>query len=218
MLNARSPTCGAISTAVLEAAVRCAARLGERCRWRERCALLSRAVDAFVANGTDIATEITWQMGRPIRHSPGEVRGFEERARYMLGIAASALAPIDPGGEGRLPAPDQARAAGGRRGRRAVELSVSDGRECGVAGADRRQCRGAQALAPDAAVRRALPRGVRRAPACRAGVFQYLHLSHADTSRLMGDARDRSVCFTGSVAGGRAVVEATAARLCDRGP
>ena len=43
-----------------------------------------------------------------------------------------------------------------------------------------------------------------------AGVFQYLHLSHADTSRLMGDGRVANVCFTGSVAGGRAVVEATA--------
>jgi acyl-CoA reductase-like NAD-dependent aldehyde dehydrogenase len=43
-----------------------------------------------------------------------------------------------------------------------------------------------------------------------AGVFQYLHLSHADTARLMGDRRVASVCFTGSVAGGRAVVAATA--------
>jgi acyl-CoA reductase-like NAD-dependent aldehyde dehydrogenase len=43
------------------------------------------------------------------------------------------------------------------------------------------------------------------------GVFQFLHLSHADTARLMADARIDCVCFTGSVAGGRAVVKATAA-------
>src|SRR5258706_10705650 len=49
-----------------------------------RCEMLGRAVDAFVAKAKDIAAEITWQMGRPIRHSPGEIRGFEERARYML--------------------------------------------------------------------------------------------------------------------------------------
>jgi acyl-CoA reductase-like NAD-dependent aldehyde dehydrogenase len=42
------------------------------------------------------------------------------------------------------------------------------------------------------------------------GVFQYLHLSHADTARLMGDRRIASVCFTGSVSGGQAVVAATA--------
>jgi acyl-CoA reductase-like NAD-dependent aldehyde dehydrogenase len=43
-----------------------------------------------------------------------------------------------------------------------------------------------------------------------AGVFQYLHLSHADTARLVGDARVASVCFTGSVAGGHAITAATA--------
>ena len=45
------------------------------------------AVDAIVASGDEIAREITLQMGRPIAHSPGEVRGFEERARHMMAIA-----------------------------------------------------------------------------------------------------------------------------------
>src|SRR5262249_15194364 len=49
------------------------------------------------------------------------------------------------------------------------------------------------------------------------GVFQYLHLSHPDTSRLMGDQRIATVCFTGSVAGGRAVVAATAAGFATSG-
>ena len=59
-----------------------------------RCAVLWEAVDAFVSKASDIALELTWQMGRPIRHSPGEVRGFEERARYMLEVAPEALAPM----------------------------------------------------------------------------------------------------------------------------
>src|SRR5580658_6081919 len=62
----------------------------------ERCAVLGKAVDAFVAKTPEIATEITWQMGRPIRHAPGEVRGFEERSRHMLAVAAEALATIRP--------------------------------------------------------------------------------------------------------------------------
>ena len=62
-----------------------------------RCEILTKAVDALVAKTNDIATEITWQMGRPIRHTPGEVRGFEERARYMLNAAPQALAAIQPG-------------------------------------------------------------------------------------------------------------------------
>jgi len=49
------------------------------------------------------------------------------------------------------------------------------------------------------------------------GVFQYLHLSHADTARLMGDRRVASVCFTGSVSGGKAVVAATAAGFATAG-
>ena len=46
----------------------------------EHAAILSRAVDAFVARRDEIANELTWQMGRPIRYTPNEVRGFEERA------------------------------------------------------------------------------------------------------------------------------------------
>lgn len=39
----------------------------------ERIGLLSRAVDAFVARKSEIAEELTWQMGRPIRYSRGEL-------------------------------------------------------------------------------------------------------------------------------------------------
>ena len=61
----------------------------------ERAAILTRFIDAFVAHKQQIAEEISWQMGRPIGQSPGEVRGFEERARYMVSIAPQALAEID---------------------------------------------------------------------------------------------------------------------------
>jgi acyl-CoA reductase-like NAD-dependent aldehyde dehydrogenase len=33
-------------------------------------------------------------MGRPLRYTPGEVSGFESRARHMIAIAEEALAPI----------------------------------------------------------------------------------------------------------------------------
>src|SRR6266436_4841023 len=60
----------------------------------ERAALCRRFVDAFVAHADAIAEEISWQMGRPVRHSPGEVRGLAERARYMADIAGEALADL----------------------------------------------------------------------------------------------------------------------------
>ena len=70
-------------------------------RWRatpvvERCALLSRAIDALVGRRDAIAREITLQIGRPIAHSPGELRGLEERARHMLELAPEALADVSP--------------------------------------------------------------------------------------------------------------------------
>ena len=55
-----------------------------------------RFVDAFVAKG---AMRSRWNylaMGRPSSQSPGEVRGFEERARHMIAIAEAALADIHP--------------------------------------------------------------------------------------------------------------------------
>src|SRR5215203_3781358 len=61
----------------------------------ERAALMSAFVDAFVARADEIAAEITWQMG-PIRYTPGEVRGFEERARHMIAAAPQALADLEP--------------------------------------------------------------------------------------------------------------------------
>src|SRR4030081_1549072 len=58
----------------------------------ERVAVVERFVAAFEAKSAGIAEEISWQMGRPIKYSPGEVRGFSARGRSMAGGA--------PGGRG----------------------------------------------------------------------------------------------------------------------
>src|SRR5262245_8441677 len=47
-------------------------------RLTERAAIIARFIEAFVARKQQIAEEISWQIGRPICQSPGEVRGFEE--------------------------------------------------------------------------------------------------------------------------------------------
>ena len=175
----------------------------------ERTALLGRAVDAFVARGAEIAPELSWQMGRPIRHAPGEVRGFEERARYMLSIAAPALAPVEPGPQ-----------AGFQRQIKRVPLGVV----AVVAPWNYPYLTAVNAVWPALIAGNAVVlKHSHQTPLCAerfaealaaaglpAGVFQHLCLSHGDTARLMADARVASVCFTGSVAGGRAVVEATA--------
>src|SRR5262249_24325060 len=79
------------------AAARKAFEAWRRVPVEERGQLLGKAVDHFVAQGQAIAAEITHQMGRPIGQSPGEGRGFAERARHMIAIAPEALSDIEVG-------------------------------------------------------------------------------------------------------------------------
>jgi acyl-CoA reductase-like NAD-dependent aldehyde dehydrogenase len=171
-----------------------------------RCEVLRQAVDAFVAKANEIAAEITWQMGRPIRHAPGEIRGFEERARYMLEVAPEALGALKP-----------AEKAGFRRQVKRVPLGVV----AVVAPWNYPYLTAVNAVLPALiAGNSVVLKHSHQTPLCAerfleafasagvpTGVFQYLHLSHEDTS----------VCFTGSVAGGRAVVAATAAGFATSG-
>src|SRR5919108_5228463 len=54
----------------------------------ERAALCRRMTEWCVERADELATELSWQMGRPVSQSPGELkRGFHERALYMCGIA-----------------------------------------------------------------------------------------------------------------------------------
>jgi acyl-CoA reductase-like NAD-dependent aldehyde dehydrogenase len=181
-----------------------------------RCEILGKAVDAFVAKAGDIAAEITWQMGRPISHTPGEVRGFEERSRHMLSIAAQALAPVTP-----------APKTGFQRQIKRVPIGIV----AVVAPWNYPYLTAVNAVLPALIAGNAVVlKHSHQTPLCAerfleafasagvpAGVFQYLHLSHADTARLMGDPRIASVCFTGSVSGGRAVVAATASGFATSG-
>jgi acyl-CoA reductase-like NAD-dependent aldehyde dehydrogenase len=181
-----------------------------------RCAILNDAVGAFVAKANDIASEITWQMGRPISHSPSEVRGFEERAKYMLHIAPGALAAVQPGEK-----------AGFQRQIKRVPLGVV----AVVAPWNYPYLTAVNAILPALIAGNAVVlKHSHQTPLCAerfadafmsagvpAGVFQYLNLSHADTAKLMGDKRVANVCFTGSVSGGQAVVSATSAGFATSG-
>ncbi|KAF8908450.1 NAD-aldehyde dehydrogenase [Mucidula mucida] len=60
----------------------------------ERIAIGRRFMDEFRAMADEIPMELTLQMGRPVSQCPGEVRGFLDRAEYMLSIAESSLADV----------------------------------------------------------------------------------------------------------------------------
>jgi acyl-CoA reductase-like NAD-dependent aldehyde dehydrogenase len=195
------------------------ARAVERARaaasgWREtpvgaRCALLARALDALLAHSDEIAREITVQMGRPIAHSPGEVRGLEERWRHMLAIAPGALSDVEV-----EPKPGFARFM--RREPLGLVLVVAPWNYPYLTATN--------AIVPAlAAGNVVLLKHSAQTPLCAErfqeafdeadlppGVFQHLHADHDAVLRLAGGGDVRLVCFTGSVAGGRAVQQAAA--------
>ncbi|THH18080.1 hypothetical protein EW146_g2840 [Bondarzewia mesenterica] len=61
---------------------------------KQRIAIATRFMDEFQKMSDEIPLELTMQMGRPVSQSPGEIRGFLERAKYMLSIAESSLSDV----------------------------------------------------------------------------------------------------------------------------
>ncbi|HEV2441247.1 MAG TPA: aldehyde dehydrogenase family protein [Steroidobacteraceae bacterium] len=197
--------------AAVERAV-AAQRSWRRVPVNERAAICARFVAAFEARRSLIAEEIAWQIGRPISAAPGEVRGTVERARYMIDAAASALADVDSG-----------EAQGLRRFIRrephGVVLTIAAWNYpflIAVNSVVPAIMAGNTVLLKHSAQ---TPLAAERFAECfeqaglPAGVFQVLHLTHADTERLVGDRRIGFVAFTGSVEGGMAVQRAAANRF-----
>ena len=186
-------------------------------RWRdaplaERAALCTRFVDAFVAQRDAIAREITLQMGRPIAHSPGELRGFEERARAMIAIAPDALADVRP-----EPKPGFTRFV--RREPVGVVLAIAPWNYPLLTAVNSV----VPALLAGNAV---ILRHSAQTPLCAErfrdafaaadlpeGVFSVLHCDHAATERLITAPGLDFVAFTGSVDAGRSVARAAAQRF-----
>ena len=178
----------------------------------ERQALCARAVDAFVARRDEIAEEITWQMGRPISQSPGEVGGFEERARYMIEIAGSALADVVPAAKD-----------GFNRFIKRESLGVV----FVVAPWNFPYLTSVNAIVPALLAGNAvILKHSAQTPLCAErlqqafddaglppGVFSYLHLNHADTESVIRSPQVDFVAFTGSVIGGEMVERAAVGRF-----
>ena len=61
----------------------------------ERVELLKKFVTDFLSKEKQILEEITRQMGRPISQASSELKGFKERADFMLSIAENKLKPIE---------------------------------------------------------------------------------------------------------------------------
>lgn len=179
----------------------------------ERAAVIERMVQAMERDALEIATELTWQMGRPVRYTPNEIlRGFQERARYMSSIAASNLNDIatpqvegftkwirrEPLGTVLVVAPwnypyltaVNSIVPALLAGNTVVLKHASQTMLC----AERLQA------AFDAA---GLP----------AGVFQHVHASHSSIDSMIKDSRINFVVFTGSIDGGVSMERSAAGRF-----
>ncbi|MBL8176712.1 MAG: aldehyde dehydrogenase family protein [Bryobacterales bacterium] len=179
----------------------------------ERLDVCLRFVQAMEADAASIGEELTWQMGRPIRYSPMEIlRGFAERARYMVEIAPQVLADI--------PVPAK---SGFTRFLRREPVGVV----FTVAPWNYPYLTAVNSVVPAIAAGNAVVlKHSAQTPLCAErmakafhkaglpeGVFQFLHLGHDDVARVIADSRVAFVAFTGSVAGGHAVQQAAASRF-----
>ncbi len=189
-----------------------------RTSWRnasveERARLCELMVQYLEKNVTEIASEITAQMGRPLRYTPNEIlRGAQERARYMMSIAGRELADIavpqvdgfskfirrEPVGTVLIVAPwnypfltaINSLIPALMSGNTVIMKHASQTLLCAE----------------------------RFSEACAAagfpyGVFQHIHASHSAVEKMIGDARINFVVFTGSVQGGAAMERAAVGRF-----
>jgi acyl-CoA reductase-like NAD-dependent aldehyde dehydrogenase len=190
--------------------------------WRKvpldaRQAILRRFVDIMEGQAAVLGEEIAWQMGRPVRYAPMEIRrGFAERARYMIEAAPQALADIAV-----QPQPGFTRFI--RREPVGVVFTIAPWNYPYLTSvnsivpallAGNAVLLKHSAQTPLCAERYA--DGL-RAAGLPEGVYQFLHLSHANVERIIGDERIGFVAFTGSVAGGHAVQAAASRRFISAG-
>lgn len=145
-----------------------------------------------------------------MRYGGGELRGFAERARYMIEIAEAALAPLDPG-------PRQGFKRWIAREPLGLVLTIAPWNypyltavnsviPALMAGNAVLLKHSAQTLLVGERFQRAfdgLPKGL----------FQNLVLTHEQTAALIASRAVDQVNFTGSVAGGRAIETAAAGRF-----
>ncbi len=182
----------------------------------ERKKLLIKFVDFFLQNNKQIEEELCKQMGRPISQCGGEMNGFEERARYMIENSEKALEKIiskkndefdnfitkDPLGTIFIIAPWNYPY---NTSVNSIVPSLLAGNSVILKHSSQTPLCAEQLF--KAAKLSDIPEGV----------FQFLHLDHQSTSKIITDNRIDHVLFTGSVSGGREVKKAIGERFINAG-
>lgn len=183
-------------------------------RWRDtpiaqRAQFCLAAVEAMLGMREQIVPELAWMMGRPVRYGGGELRGFAERARYMIGIAESALGRIEP-------EPIEGFRRWIKREPLGTVLVIAPWNYpylTAVNAVIPALMAGNSVLLKHAT--QTLLVGERFQAAFDAaglpeGLFQNLVLNHAQTAQVIASGQVHQVNFTGSVSGGRTIAAAAA--------
>jgi acyl-CoA reductase-like NAD-dependent aldehyde dehydrogenase len=155
-------------------------------------------------------------MGRPVRYGAGELRGFEERARYMIAVAERALEAI-------VPEPKDGFLRFIRREPLGVVFTIAPWNypyltavnsiiPAIMAGNTVVLKHAANTLLVAERFQKAFDKA--KLPK---GVFQHLVLNHKQTADIISGGHANMVCFTGSVAGGKAMEQAAAGRFINLG-
>ncbi|HET8727986.1 MAG TPA: aldehyde dehydrogenase family protein [Alphaproteobacteria bacterium] len=176
---------------------------------RERAGICTAAVDAMLDMMAEIVPELAWQMGRPVRFGAGELRGFEERARHMIGIAEAALSPVDPG-------PKEGFRRWIARDPLGLVLVVAPWNYPYLTAVNTVV---PALMAGNAVLLKPAAQSLLVAERFQAafdksglpkGLFQHLFLTHDQTARIISGGHVDQVNFTGSVEGGKAMERAAA--------
>ena len=173
----------------------------------ERVELLKKFVTDFLSKEKQIIEEITRQMGRPISQASSELKGFKERADYMLLIAENKLKNI------YLPEKDNFKNYIKR-----MPMGVS----FIIAPWNYPYLTSVNSIIPSlAAGNSVILKHSAQTPLCAEqlyesakktlpkNIFNYLHLNHNDSLKIVSDKRIGFVSFTGSVKAGYEVQKAT---------
>lgn len=178
----------------------------------ERKEFINKFITAFETKRDQISEELTYQMGRPISYSPFEVNGTIERARGMIELAETSLVDVlveEKAGFNRYI----------RREPLGIVFVVPAWNYPALIAINTVV---PALLAGNAVILRHSAQtplvAERFAEAFKKaglpeGLFQYLHLSHADTASVIEDKRTSFVAFTGSVSGGYQIQKVAAKRF-----
>lgn len=177
-----------------------------------RKTLCQAAIDILVSHKDEIAQELSWMMGRPVRYGAGELAGVAERSEYMIGVCEQALANIEcedkPGFTRYI-----------KREALGVVLVIAPWNYPYLTAIN--------AIIPALlAGNTVILKHSAQTPLCAErlfqafeqaglppGVFQYLHMDHHHTARLIANEEVAYVAFTGSVFGGEMVEKAALGRF-----